>query len=359
MNTERLRAGWETLEGEHLKTAAELALHGLAKYHLGEPLLYVARGGERVEDPRLETVVAGLPFENPVMVGAGWDKRGWAVDGLYDLGFSGVEVGSVLVHPQAGNPRPRLWYKDGVGRNALGFNSRGMVAVADYLGHQDRSGIVGISLGKNKLTPDEQAPWGHAAVAEHLHEYADYFVINVSSPNTPGLRGLLDPKPLAEIVLAVQEVLERKGDKPLFIKTTADLAREDLYKVLRLCVEMGVGNIHSNTTIDNEIKARYGWAEQPGGVSGDDPTFRKRANDDMKFITRETRGTGMQRISAGGINNTPTAVERMEAGAQAFQIVTGIRQRGPRIARDINLGILATLDSRGMKNASELVGIAA
>lgn len=185
----------ETLEGEHLKTLAEFGLHSLAKYQFGEYGFRLLRGGERIEDPSLHVDVAGLDFENPVMVGAGWDKRGWAVDGLYKLGFAGTEVGSVLVHPQKGNSKPRLFYQYGAGLNRLGFNSKGEDVVAEYLDDQLLPGRVGISLGKNKLTPDEYAPWAHAAVADRLYDYADYFVINVASPNTPGLRNLLNAEP--------------------------------------------------------------------------------------------------------------------------------------------------------------------
>ena len=363
MNREAMRNRWETLQGENLKSAAELSLHGLARSRFGEHVLGFVRGGERIEDPRLHTEVAGLHLENPVMVGAGWDKKGWAVDGLYALGFSGVEVGSVLVHPQAGNPRPRLWTDQSthsVGLNRLGFNSAGMEAVAANLERQHRVGITGISLGKNKLTPDSQAPWAHAAVAERLYDYADYFVINVASPNTPGLRNLLDPKPLTDIVRATQEVLDAKGQKPLFIKTTVDLAQEDLDRVLQVCIEEGVtGIIDTNTTIDDEIKARYGWRGQMGGVSGNDPSYRQLANERMEYITRTTRGSGLQRIGVGAINDAASAIDRIKAGAQAVQVVTGIRQHKGRIAKKINEGILEEIDRTGVQNVQELVGRAA
>jgi dihydroorotate dehydrogenase len=356
MAFEKLRGRWETLEAEELKHAAEFGLHSLARYGFSERLFKLARGGERLESDRLHTNVGGLELENPVLVGAGWDKRGWAVDGLYALGFAGTEVGSVLVHPQVGNPRPRLFYQDGVGLNRLGFNSPGMEEVAANLERQRRPGTMGISLGKNKLTPDEHAPWAHAAVAERLYDYADYFVINVASPNTPGLRSLLSPKPLTDIVHAVQGVLHDKGDKPLFIKTTVDLALDDLDKVLDVCVNEDVtGIIDSNTTIDNNIKAFYDWDGQMGGLSGDSDTFRERANERMRYITRRTRGTGLQRIGVGAINDAASAIERMQNGAQAVQVVTGIRQHKGRIANDINFGILMYLSEHGVGKVEEIV----
>jgi len=360
MELENARKSWETLEGEHLKFAAELSLHSLARYQFSERLFALARGGERIEDSRLHTKVGGIVLENPVMVGAGWDKKGWAVDGLYALGFAGTEVGSVLVHSQGGNPRPRMWYNNGAGLNRLGFNSPGMEAVAENLDRQQRPGVVGISIGKNKLTPDNQAPWAHAAVAERLYDYADYFVINVASPNTPGLRNLLNPEPLANIIQAVDDVLETKGRKPLFVKTTVDLAVEDLDKVIEVCVDEGVtGIIDTNTTVDDQLKTLYGWQGQAGGLSGDNSEFRRRANERMRHITHVTRGTNLQRIGVGAINDAQSAIERLEAGAQAIQVVTGIRQRKGKIAHDINRGILEQLYKYDMSNVQELIGIAA
>lgn len=366
MEAEGLRARWETLESEELKHAAEFSLHALARYAAGQRLLEWAQGGERIEDERLQTEVGGLVLENPVLVGAGWDKKGWAVDGLYALGFAGTEVGTVTVYPQPGNPQPRMWYKSGAGLNRLGFNSPGMDKVANHLDGQTQRpgglhrGKVGISLGKNKLMPDEHAPWAHAAIAERLYDYADYFVLGVSSPNTPGLRGLLKPKPLTEIVLAVQGVLREKGDKPLFVKTTIDLSPEDLDGVLAVCLDNGVtGIIDSNTTVDDDLKTLYGWQGQAGGLSGDVPQYRQIATERMKYITRATRDTGLQRIGVGGINNAQTALERIEAGAQAVQVVTGIRQRKGRIAHDINQGILHHLERTGAQCVQDLIGVAA
>lgn len=357
MAFEKIHNQREILEGEHLKFAAEFSLNALAKYQFGESLIDAARGGERIEDSRLHTIVGGLALENPVMVGAGWDKKGWVVDGLYALGFAGTEVGSVLVHPQVGNPRPRMWYKYGAGLNRLGFNSPGMESVAANLENQKRPGLVGISIGKNKLTPDNQAPWAHAAVAERLYDYADYFVINVASPNTPGLRNLLNPEPLTEIVQAVQNVLELKGQKPLFVKTTVDLALEDLDSVLAVCLSEGVtGLIDSNTTIDDQLKTMYGWQGQAGGLSGSNIEFRHRVNDRMKYITRLTRGSGLQRIGVGAINDASSAIQRIEAGAQAVQVVTGIRQHKGKIAQGINQGILVRLQRDGINSVQELIG---
>ncbi len=358
----------ETLEGEQLKKLMEFGLGALAHYRYGETVFEFARGGERLEDPRLHNSVAGLKFENPVMVGAGWDKTGRAVDGLYRLGFSGAEVGTVLPFDQYGNPKPRLFTDKSthsVGLNRLGFNSLGVDAVYEILSQQQRNGITGISLGKNKIIADEFAPEAHATVAAKLYDLGDYFVINVSSPNTPGLRNLLNPQPLTDIIQAVQAVLNQmvkpgQKRKPLFVKTTIDLAQQDLDLLLQVLIDQGVdGIIDTNTTIDDTLKARYGWQGQMGGLSGNDPDYRKRANDRMKYITRATSGTGLQRIGVGGIHDATTAIERMEAGAQIVQVVTGIRHHKGRTAHNINKGILTELERRNMSNVDELVGIAA
>ena len=183
----------------------------------------------RLYDKRLQVVVGGVTFDNPVMVGAGWDKAGRAIQALYTLGFASVEVGSVLAMPQDGNPKPRQFMlSPGVALNRLGFNSPGMHVVAANLARYAKSGIpVGISLGKNKEVQVKDAPQAHAVVAERLYDYAAYFAINVSSPNTPGLRALQEKKPLTDIVQAVNEVMENMGGrKPLFVKIAPELSLE-------------------------------------------------------------------------------------------------------------------------------------
>jgi dihydroorotate dehydrogenase len=357
MSLERLRQSWEILEGEQLKSAAELTLHGLSKYAIGLDVLERMSGGERLSDERLHVNVGGLEFDNPVMVGAGWDKKGRAVDGLYALGFSGTEVGSVLKHPQAGNPRPGLFYKNGVGLNSLGSNSPGMVVVRDSLLRGRNPGITGISLGKNKLTLSEDAAQEYAQVADYLYDVSDYQVINVASPNTPGLRSLLDPRPLTEIIKAVQKVHEERGKMPLFVKTTVDLTLIELDQVIEVCVNEGVtGIISSNTTTSDSIKSLYGWQDKPGGVSGNNHEFRSAANNQMRHITRESIGTGLQRVGVGGISGPRSAIERMEAGAQLVQVVTAIRQRKAKIARYINQGLIDHIEKSGLSNINELVG---
>ncbi len=358
----QLLSSWDTLRGEHLKTAAEFSLHNLAKNPLGHPLIYLARGGKRFISPRLKIKVAGIEFENPLMVGAGWDKRGKAVDGLYLLGFAGTEVGTILPHPQPGNPRPRLFVdrRKSVSLNSFGFNNSGARVVKANLSRQKRRGVVGINVGKNKALPDELAPQAHASVVEQLYKLGDYFVINLSSPNTPGLRANLNPEPLAKNIKAVKKILKKLGPKPLFIKTTIDLSLPDLEKVLEVCMrEKVTGIIDTNTTIDERLKKKYGWGGLPGGLAGNDPIFRKRATQRMKFITQKTRGSGLVRIGVGGIYNAGSAIERLEAGAQILQVVTAIRQKKGKVANEINLGIDEYLQKNGCQSVEEIIGVKA
>jgi dihydroorotate dehydrogenase len=359
MNKEKLQMGWETLEGEHLKMLTELGLHGLSKHRFGEHIFELARGGERIEDPRLNVEMAGLHFENPVMVGAGWDKKGWAADGLYALGFAGVEIGSVLLHPQAGNARPRLWYKDGVALNRMGFNSPGALGVAENLSRQECSGVVGINISRNKLSAENHSPEDFAAVADILYPYADYFVINFMSPNTPGLRDSM-MRLLKDSIQAVNGAQEGKNKKPIFIKTAVDMKEQDIIDTIQIAVdEKAAGIVDTNTTIEEPIKQKYGWAGEMGGISGNDQAYRDKANERMKFITRESRGTGLARIGGGAISDSASAIERIQSGAQEIQVVTGIRHNKGKTAQNINRGILNYMDREGFSNASEMVGVAA
>lgn len=357
---DRIRDFTETVRGEHLKSLMETGVHVLASNALGQKALDLARGDERILDDRLAVTVAGMQFENPLIVGAGWDKKGSAVDGLYRLGFAGTEVGSVLVHPQYGNKRPRLDTDKThrVGWNAFGFNSIGQEAVAHNLSRQARPGIVGVSLGLNKLTPHEHAAWAHATVAARLHEFADYFVINVASPNTPHLRDLF--KNLGPIIDATRQAINAKGPKPLFVKTTVDLRISDLSSVLETCVNHGVsGIIDTNTTTDPVLKQRYGWGDRDtGGLSGDIPEFRARANERMQFITRELGKTGLARIGVGAISSADQALERMEFGAQAVQVVTSIRSLKAKTAHRIAQGMIDRIERDGVSSVAEFTGVA-
>ena len=316
---------------------------------------------ERFYDERLNVVIGGVEFDNPLIVGAGWDKQGRAVRGLYQLGFSGVEVGSVLAYPQEGNPKPRQWMlTPGIAMNRLGFNSPGAEVVARNLRRYERDGIpVGISIGKNKDVPDIEAPGVHALVAEKLYDQAAYFVINVSSPNTPGLRKLQDKEPLTDIVQAVNGVMDVKGcRKPLFVKIAPDLTSTSVDDVIDVVLNNGLtGIIATNTTNSGDIKERYGRsANEMGGISGDDQEYRDMATAKVAHI-RRVAGDSLEIIGVGGIKDTATALEKIKAGARAIQVVTAIRGEGPSVAAKINRGLVEYMQQEGISHINDLVGL--
>ena len=316
----------------------------------------------RFTDERLRVVLGGIEFDNPIMVGAGWDKVGRAVKALYTLGFAGVEVGSVLAYPQGGNPKPRQFMLGpGVALNRLGFNTPGMEIVAHNLERYKGSAIpIGISLGKNKAVDVRDAPAAHALVARRLYADAAYFAINVSSPNTPGLRELQDKGPLTEIVQAVNVAMDELGGrKPLFVKIDPELTDEAIDGVIQVVLDNHLtGIIATNSTINQDIKAKYGekWRNEAGGLSGDDADFRRLATAKVAHIYRETRGS-IAIIGVGGVKDAGTALEKIKAGAKVVQVVTGIRGEGTSLPGRINRGIVDYMEKEGVKHISELVGM--
>ncbi len=354
----------DRLDSETWHHNVHRALHLAERWPLALDLLErLASPSGRLRDPRLRVTVAGIELDSPVMVGAGWDKSGEAVRALYALGFSGVEVGTVVEHPQPGNPRPRQFaVAPGVVINRLGFNSPGARAVARNLEAYLGMGIpVGVSVGKNRDVPPEGAPEAHAAVVRALHPYASYFAINVSSPNTPGLRELQERGPLTEIVLAVLEAMEAMGGrKPLFVKIAPELSLGATDDVIQVVTDHGLaGIIATNTVADPEIKARYGdrWRDEPGGLSGDDPCFRRIATEKVAYIHRATSGA-VDVIGVGGVKDAATALEKIAAGARAVQLVTALRGEGPAVAAKINRGLVAWMERRGVSSLQEVVGSA-
>ena len=346
---------WHTRarDGLHFAEATPATLKLLEKF---------AYKGRRFTDDRLRITLGGIEFDNPLLVGAGWDKSGKAVKGLYTLGFAGIEVGSVTVHPQPGNPKPRQFMlAPGVALNRLGFNSPGMEAVALNLERYKGSAIpLGISLGKNKDVPASKAPEAHAAVARRLYHHAAYFAVNVSSPNTPGLRSLQDKAPLTDIVQAVNAEMDALGGrKPLFVKIAPELTDHAIDDVIAVVVENGLtGIIATNTTTDPDLKAMYGerWRNEEGGLSGDNAVYRRTATQKIAHIYRETAGR-VEIIGVGGVKDAATALEKIKAGARVVQVVTAIRGEGTTLPGRITRGIAAYMEKNGVKSIDELIGV--
>jgi dihydroorotate dehydrogenase len=280
------------------------------------------------------------------------------------MGFSGVEVGSVLALYQYGNIKPRQFMiGPGVALNRLGFNTPkgGLAEVARNLEKYQGSKIpIGISIGKNREVSIQNAPLAHAIVASRLYEDAAYFVIDVSSPSTPGLRQLQDKAPLTDIVQAVNGAMDIMGKrKPLFVKIAPDLensAVDDVIEVVRDNRLTGI--IATNTTINSDIKAQYGenWRDEMGGLSGDNEDYRKMATEKVRHIYSQTNGA-IEIIGVGGVKDWVTALEKIKAGAKVVQVVTAIRGEGLAVASKINKGLVSYLEREGMANISDLVGV--
>ncbi len=320
-----------------------------------------ANCGSRVKDEKLHVNLAGIEFENPLIVGAGWDKTGRAVEALHRIGFAGVEVGSVLEKPQYGNPKPRQhMINSEVCLNWLGFNSPGMQKVSENLSKYKNSNIpIGISLGINKNIKGKDAPRSHAVVAEKLYDLASYFAINVSSPNTPGLRKLQNRKKLEEIVSAVLGVVsENETKKPIFVKIAPELTFDQIDDVIDLVLDKSIaGIIATNSTNNSEIRAKYGehWLKKPGGLSGNDYEYKKLSTKIISHIYKQA-GKKLEIMGVGGVNDTESAIEKLRAGAKALQIVTGLRGEGLSVAGKINKGVLKFIQTNGLKDISELIG---
>lgn len=353
----------DKLDSETWHTRAREAIHIAEATPLTLKLLeQFAYQRKRISDPRLHIALGGVSFDNPLLVGAGWDKAGRAVRGLYALGFAGVEVGSVLVTSQEGNPKPRQFMlAPGVALNRLGFNSPGMEVVAANLERYRTSGIpIGISLGKNKEVKASEAAQAYAAVTTRLYQDAAYFAINVSSPNTPGLRYLQEKAALTDIVQAVNAAMDAKGArKPLYVKIAPELSNEAIDDVIAVVKDHGVaGIIAVNTIADATLKAQYGerWRNEEGGLSGDNPIYRRIATEKIAYIYRATGGS-IEIIGVGGINDSESALEKIRAGAKALQIVTGIRGEGTTLPGRINSGLLEYIEQEGFKSINQVVGI--
>ncbi|MEV0681313.1 quinone-dependent dihydroorotate dehydrogenase [Actinosynnema sp. NPDC050436] len=290
--------------------------------------------------------VFGVRFPNPVGLAAGLDKNGRALPSWAALGFGFVEVGTVTRHAQPGNPRPRLFrLRDSEAIiNRMGFNNEGALHLANRL---DRLGPLavplGISLGKSKVTPVEEAVEDYQASLRALYRHGDYFAVNISSPNTPGLRSLQDRKALAELLAALNETsAELAGASPrtpLLVKIAPDLTDEAIGELLEVCAEHQVaGLIATNTTLsrDGLAPADQALAAEAGGLSG--RPLAARAREVVRFVSRETDGK-LPIIGVGGIASVDDAKRMVDAGASLLQLYTGFIYEGPglvhRIARSL------------------------
>lgn len=294
-----------------------------------------------VEDPLLEREVFGLKFKNPVGLAAGFDKNAKLYKELGSLGFGFVEIGTVTPKPQPGNEKKRLFRlrEDSAIINRMGFNNEGVEAAVNRLRSNNSKVLIGGNIGKNKTTPNEDAAGDYLFCFEALFNLVDYFVVNVSSPNTPNLRELQDKEPLTRLLLQLQgRNSARSNPKPILLKIAPDLTDSQLLDIIDIVAESEIaGIIATNTTISREGLSSP-EKDEVGGLSG--KPLRKRATEVIRFLA-EKSNRAFPIIGVGGIHSAEDALEKLEAGASLVQLYTGFIYEGPGLIRDINQALLA------------------
>ncbi|MBW4648641.1 MAG: quinone-dependent dihydroorotate dehydrogenase [Kastovskya adunca ATA6-11-RM4] len=314
----------------------------------------------------LEQTLWGLTFPNPLGLAAGFDKDGVAAGIWSAFGFGFAELGTVTFQAQPGNPRPRLFRlpADLAALNRMGFNNQGSAVIAAELAkRQERPRVIplGINLGKSKVTPLSDAPADYLGSFRLLKEWGDYFVINVSSPNTPGLRSLQDAEQLSRIVEALQEENQLLA-KPILVKIAPDLEWEAIADVIKLAQTYQLaGIIATNTTIRRDMLKTQQIAatgkpvtEEAGGISG--APLRQRSTEVIRFIWQQTNGQ-LPIVGVGGIFTAEDAWEKITAGASLIQVYTGWVYEGPSMVRQVLEGLVQRLEERGLNSIAEAVGI--
>ena len=296
-----------------------------------------------VKHPSLERELFGLKFPNPVGLAAGFDKQASFYKEFSSLGFGFIEVGTITPKPQDGNPQPRMFRltaDEGL-INRMGFNNGGLEMARENLKNRDRNFIIGGNIGKNKVTPNENATDDYLKCFDALHDLVDYFVVNVSSPNTPGLRELQDKEPLTEL-LATLNAENSKLDKPkpILLKIAPDLTDAQLDDIISIVADTKIdGVIATNTTISREgLKSPDSLKNEAGGVSG--KPVRQRSTEVIKYLHDKSNGS-FPIIGVGGIHSANDAIEKLDAGASLVQVYTGFIYEGPALIRSINKALIA------------------
>lgn len=331
---------------------ARTAVHHLLKTVQDTPVAERLAQRYIVADHRLQQSLLGLDFPTPVGVAAGFDKNAEIPRILSQLGFGHVEVGGITAERQFGNPRPRLFRltEDKALINRMGFNNEGADRVGERLHHEPNPDVpLGINIGKSKSTPLKDAADDYLYTYERVADTGDYFVVNVSSPNTPGLRSLQNRESLEEIL----GTLKSAGANPLLVKFSPDLSDSAIEDALTVVNELNLdGIIATNTTTDRPDSLQSPHKIENGGLSGD--PIENEATDRIRFIAKRT---GVPIIGVGGISDPAGAYEKIRAGASLVQLYTGFVFNGPRIARDINKGLLELLERDGFNSIEEAVGV--
>ncbi len=298
-----------------------------------------------VKNPKLERKILGLTFKNPVGLAAGFDKNATMFNDLAYCGFGFIEIGTLTPKGQVGNDMPRLFRlkKDEAILNRMGFNNDGVdVAIEKLKNRKHKDLIIGGNIGKNKTTPNEEANSDYLIAFEKLFPYVDYFVVNVSSPNTPNLRALQDKEPLTKLLSELKEANSLKSNpKPILLKIAPDLTDEQLDDVVEIITTTKTdGVIATNTTIDrSKLKTNSSEVENlgAGGVSGKPLT--NRSTEVIRYLHQKSNGA-FPIIGVGGIHSADDAIEKLKAGASLIQIYTGFIYEGPSLVKEINQRIL-------------------
>ncbi|MFT5582003.1 MAG: dihydroorotate dehydrogenase [Lentimonas sp.] len=298
-----------------------------------------------VEDSSLETVIGGLKFKNPVGLAAGFDKNASMYNSLYYCGFGSIEIGTVTPLPQEGNPKPRLFRlkKDEAILNRMGFNNGGVEEVVKNLKKKNVDLIIGGNIGKNKVTPNENANDDYFKAFHGLFPYVDYFVVNVSSPNTPNLRDLQEKEPLTKLLqMLMDEGKKLDSKKPIFLKIAPDLTDSQLDDIVEIVQNTKIqGVIATNTTISRDdltTSKKEVEAMGAGGVSGRPLT--KRSTEVVRYLAEASKRS-FSIIGVGGIHSEKDALEKLAAGADLLQVYSGFIYEGPGLVKRINKAILA------------------
>jgi dihydroorotate dehydrogenase len=303
-----------------------------------------------IADDILTQELFGCTFHNPVGLGAGFDKNATMIRGIQTLGFGFTEVGTITPKPQDGNPKPRMFrhIEEETLQNAMGFNNEGLLKAQKRLKKlYPFTTPIGVNIGKNKVTPESEAINDYTTLIKALHSLGDYIVINISSPNTPGLRDLQNEEFITRLFAEAKALT----NKPILLKIAPDMSIEDAVALTKMAVEKGAdGIIATNTTVD------YSLVKHPkdiGGLSG--AVLKKKSFEIFEAIAKELYGKTTL-ISVGGIDCAEEAYKRIKAGASLVQIYSGLVFHGPDMIRDINLGLIELLKADGYTNITEAIG---
>ena len=303
-----------------------------------------------IADDMLTQELFGCTFYNPIGLGAGFDKNATMIRGVQILGFGFTEVGTITPKPQEGNPKPRMFrhIEEETLQNAMGFNNEGLLKAQQKLKKlYPFATPIGVNIGKNKLTPESEAINDYTTLIKALHTLGDYIVINISSPNTPGLRDLQNEEFITRLFAEAKALT----NKPILLKIAPDMSLEDAVNLTKMAVEKGAdGIIATNTTVD------YSLVKHPkeiGGLSG--AVLKHKSFEIFEAIAKELYGKTIL-ISVGGIDSAQEAYKRIKAGASLVQIYSGLVFHGPDMVRDINLGLIELLQKDGYTNITQAIG---